>query len=116
MTEQQRAELDLRVIEAGRQGFQYRYESIRVPDEDAERLRQDSLLDRFVRFMSSREVLDFLSNIPVTPCRNLPTVRRQLIRRAISSPATTTMLRAKADMLPMCSVLRLYGGRNGAGC
>jgi SM-20-related protein len=63
MTAPQLAELDKRVIEAGRQGFQYRYESIRVSDDDFARIERDSLLDRFVRFMSSRPVLDFLSEI-----------------------------------------------------
>jgi SM-20-related protein len=63
MTERQHAELEQRIIEAGRQGFQYRYESIRVPDDNADRLRRGSLLDRFVGFMSSPAVLDFLSEI-----------------------------------------------------
>ena len=63
MTDQQRAELEQRVIDAGRQGFQYRYESIRVPDEEAARRARNSLLDRFVHFMSSHVVLDFLSEV-----------------------------------------------------
>jgi SM-20-related protein len=63
MTAEQRYELDRRVIEAGRRGFQYRYEAARVPDEDSERRKRDSLLDRFVQFMSSPTVLDFLSEI-----------------------------------------------------
>jgi Rps23 Pro-64 3,4-dihydroxylase Tpa1-like proline 4-hydroxylase len=63
MTLEQREELDRRVIEAGRRGFQYRYEAVRVPDDDADRRKRNSLLDRFVRFMSSPTVLDFLSHI-----------------------------------------------------
>jgi SM-20-related protein len=63
MTKDQLGELERRVIDAGRQGFQYRYEAVRVPDDDTERQRRDSLLDRFVAFMSSQPVLDFLSEI-----------------------------------------------------
>lgn len=63
MSEQQRAELESRVINAGREGFQYRYEAVRISDDDERRRDTDTLLDRFARFMSSRPVLDFLSEI-----------------------------------------------------
>lgn len=63
LSQEQLDELDSRVIDAARRGFQYRYESVRVPDEDAERHKRDTLLDRFVRFMSSDTVLDFLAAI-----------------------------------------------------
>lgn len=68
MTEQQHIELEKRVNDAGRQGFQYRYKAIRTPDDYAERLLRDALLDRFVCFMSSRPVLDFISEITDNHC------------------------------------------------
>ncbi len=63
LSEEQRVELDRRVIAAARSGFQYRYESIRVPDDPAARSDGDTLLDAFVRFMSSRPVLDVIEQI-----------------------------------------------------
>lgn len=63
LTQQQIAELDARVNDAARHGFQYRYESVRVPDEAAEREKRNTLLDRFVDFMSSPEVLELMAQI-----------------------------------------------------
>jgi SM-20-related protein len=63
LTDDQRAELDRKVIDAGRHGFQYRYESIRVPDDDASRQQGGTVLDQFVQFMSSSEVLRLFSKI-----------------------------------------------------
>ena len=50
-------------LAAARTGFHYRYEAIRVSDFDAERSATGTLLDRFIQFMSSAEVLDFLKDI-----------------------------------------------------
>lgn len=63
LSEQQRRELDARVAAEARGGFQYRYESIRVPDDDAERRRRGTALDAFVRFMSSDVVLELVARI-----------------------------------------------------
>ncbi|MEQ1724943.1 MAG: 2OG-Fe(II) oxygenase family protein [Sphingopyxis sp.] len=63
LTQEQRDELDRRVIDAGRKGFQYRYESIRVPDGEPERQARANMLDRFIGFMSSAPVLNLLSFI-----------------------------------------------------
>jgi len=59
----QKRELDERVIHAARAGFHYRYESIRVPDEDSARERGGSLLESFVRFLSSEPVLELVRTI-----------------------------------------------------
>lgn len=59
----QRRELDNRVVDAARRGFQYRYESIRVPDDEAARQQLDTIVNRFACFMSSRTALDFLGAI-----------------------------------------------------
>lgn len=59
----QRQELDDRVIAAARQGFHYRYESIRVPDDPAARDSAASMLDRFAGFMSSPAVLELIGEI-----------------------------------------------------
>ncbi|MGF7150716.1 Rps23 Pro-64 3,4-dihydroxylase Tpa1-like proline 4-hydroxylase [Sphingomonas zeicaulis] len=54
-TEAQRRELDSRIAVAARDGFQYRYETIRVPD--ASENRGTTMLDSFVAFMGSPPVL-----------------------------------------------------------
>lgn len=56
MTDDQRAKLDALVIQSARSGFHYRYESIRVPDDD--RSRSD-LVTQFVHFMASAEATGF---------------------------------------------------------
>lgn len=63
LSDVQRRELDERVIAAARQGFHYRYESIRVADDPAERDAAASLLDRFAGFMSSPAVLGLIGDI-----------------------------------------------------
>ncbi|CAN5319521.1 2OG-Fe(II) oxygenase family protein [soil metagenome] len=44
-------------------GFQYRYESLRVPDSLADRYLDDGLLARFAEFLSSEEVLALLRSL-----------------------------------------------------
>ncbi len=61
--EHQRNELEQKVMNAARHGFQYRYESIRVADDSSARQNNDTVLDRFVEFMSSTPVLDILGRI-----------------------------------------------------
>lgn len=61
--EHQRNELEQKVMNAARHGFQYRYESIRVADDSSARQNNDTVLDRFVEFMSSTQVLDILGRI-----------------------------------------------------
>ena len=62
MSPEQRDHLDQLALAAARDGFHYRYESIRVPDEPDRRLGID-LLTAFIRFMSSEKVLEFLGAI-----------------------------------------------------
>lgn len=69
LTDDQKLELDSRVIAAARKGFQYRYESVRVPDDPERRQARDSYLDRFILFMSSPPVLDLIAAI--TGCSDL---------------------------------------------
>jgi Rps23 Pro-64 3,4-dihydroxylase Tpa1-like proline 4-hydroxylase len=59
----QRDQLETAVTKAARDGFQFRFETIRVPDPDAERLAEGSLLTQFARFMSSDPALDLLRAI-----------------------------------------------------
>jgi SM-20-related protein len=63
LTEQARRDLDNAVHLNARTGFQYRYEAIRVPDDDAARRADDSMLVGFARFMSSPTVLDLLRTV-----------------------------------------------------
>lgn len=58
----QRRELDRHIVNAGREGFQYRYEAIRVPDEDRATDLSD-LLTGFVAFLSSPAVVAMLGDI-----------------------------------------------------
>lgn len=63
LTPEQRATLDAKLAEAATLGFQYRYDSIRVPDEQSARDRGGTALDRFASFMSSRDVVALLTMI-----------------------------------------------------
>ena len=69
LTEEQRAQLDIPIYQRARREFQFRYETIRVPDGEAERAASGSLLADFARFMSSPEMLGFLRS--VTGIRNI---------------------------------------------
>jgi Rps23 Pro-64 3,4-dihydroxylase Tpa1-like proline 4-hydroxylase len=59
MSGKARAALDAEVHERARTDFQYRYEALRVPDNDNELERDDPLSD-FARLMSSEPMLEML--------------------------------------------------------
>jgi Rps23 Pro-64 3,4-dihydroxylase Tpa1-like proline 4-hydroxylase len=60
LTADQQAQLDEAVYAGARYGFQYRYETIRVPDAAAERTREPTPLNDFAVFLSGEPVLRFL--------------------------------------------------------
>jgi len=60
LSEEQRRALDQAVYAGARYGFQYRYEAIRVPDEEKDRRKLDDPLARFASFLSSPPVVGFL--------------------------------------------------------
>lgn len=59
MSAKQRARLDERVFEGARLGFQYRYEGLRVPEDEDESQTGDMLAE-FADLMSSEPMLDML--------------------------------------------------------
>nr|WP_314442104.1 2OG-Fe(II) oxygenase family protein [uncultured Sphingomonas sp.] len=63
---EQRRQLEQAVHAEARYGFQYLYESIRVPDDEAQRGGGDPLLV-FARFLSSPPVLNFLRRVTGQP-------------------------------------------------
>lgn len=63
LTEAQKNQLDTLVCGSAKHSFQYRYETIRVPDDDACRSSADDLLTQFISFMSSEPVLGLLREI-----------------------------------------------------
>lgn len=63
LTAEARARLDQLVDDAARDGFQHRYEAIRVPDGEAARAAMPSRLHSFARFLSSPSVLGMLRTI-----------------------------------------------------
>jgi Rps23 Pro-64 3,4-dihydroxylase Tpa1-like proline 4-hydroxylase len=63
MSDEGRSALDKAVYARARQGFQFRYEAIRVPDTAAERCASADPLARLAEWMSGTEVRDFLSAI-----------------------------------------------------
>lgn len=67
LSAEQRDALDQAVYAEARYGFQYRYESIRVPDGKAERAAMNDPLASFAAFLSSAEVVDFLRRITGKP-------------------------------------------------
>lgn len=66
LTPDQRRQLEQAVHAEARYGFQYLYESIRVPDAAAERTGDDPLV-AFARFLSSDPVRQFLRHITAAP-------------------------------------------------
>lgn len=63
LTPEQLGQLDLAVHKGARDGFQYRFENIRVPDGAAEREASGTLLDSFAQFLSSEPVLSLFKQI-----------------------------------------------------
>ena len=70
MSQERRAEIEDKVNEGARTGFQYRYEGLRVPADEAELAAAgEDLLGEFARLMSSEPMLDMLR--AVTGCTEL---------------------------------------------
>lgn len=67
MSEEQRAQLDQAVYAGARSGFQFRYETLRVPDGAAERAASADPLAGFAAWWSSEEVLGPLRRITGAP-------------------------------------------------
>lgn len=63
LTAEQREQLDVAVYAGARSGFQYRYETIRVPDDNSERAASDDPLASFARWWSGGAVRDLLRKI-----------------------------------------------------
>lgn len=59
----ERTRIESAVHAAAARGFQFRYETIRVPDPAVERRRSGTLLDRFAQFMGSPETLAFFAAV-----------------------------------------------------
>ncbi len=64
---ERRNQLETAVLAGARRGFQFRYETIRVPDSTAERRREASLLDEFALFLAAPATLEFLREVTGTP-------------------------------------------------
>lgn len=63
LSPEQRQALDTACYAGARYGFQYRFETIRVPDADAERAASDDPLAAFARWWSGAEPLAFLREV-----------------------------------------------------
>lgn len=67
MSAQQKADLDNAVYGSARQQFQFRYETLRVPDDDAGRAASSDPLAAFARWWSHGEPRDFLREVMSLP-------------------------------------------------
>lgn len=67
MTADQQRALDNAVYAGARSGFQYRYETIRVPDEEKERRASEDYLAQFASWWSSGEPREFLRAVTGQP-------------------------------------------------
>ena len=63
MSAEQRDALDQAVFAGARDGFQHRYEAIRVPDGEAEREASNDILAKFASWLSDGEVRDMLRQV-----------------------------------------------------
>ncbi|MFW2851713.1 2OG-Fe(II) oxygenase family protein [Sphingomonas sp. TX0543] len=67
MSLERKADLDAAIYAGATSGFQFRYESIRVPDEPGERAARDDALNRFAAWLSDGEPREMLRTITGTP-------------------------------------------------
>lgn len=67
LSEEQRSQLDQAVYAGAREGFQYRYETLRLPDRAAERAASADPLAAFASWWSSEPVLSILRRITGAP-------------------------------------------------
>lgn len=67
MSEEQRSQLDQAVYASARSGFQFRYETLRVPDSPVERMASAAPLGAFAYWWSSEAVLGLLRRIAGAP-------------------------------------------------
>lgn len=63
LTPAKAAALDSAVHKAAREGFQFRFENIRVPDADPDRSAAATLLAEFARFLSTGTAREFLRTV-----------------------------------------------------
>lgn len=63
LTAEQREALDKAIYAGARADFQFRYETVRVPDDDAARAASDDLLFAFARFLSHGPARDLLRQV-----------------------------------------------------
>ena len=63
MPEEVAGRLELAVQKGARAGFQFRYETIRVSDDESARSNGDDPLNRFARFLASRPVLELMQRV-----------------------------------------------------
>ena len=84
LTAAQRAELEQAVHAQARYGFQYCYETIRVPDAEQERQARGTILDDFARFLSDQPALDFLRTVVGDPAIAFADVSCPLLSGPIS--------------------------------
>jgi Rps23 Pro-64 3,4-dihydroxylase Tpa1-like proline 4-hydroxylase len=67
LSEEQRTALDLAVYGRARREFQFRYETIRVPDEEPERRARNKDLCRFASWLSGGPARDLLRTVTGEP-------------------------------------------------
>jgi SM-20-related protein len=67
MSDKTARDLDTAVYVGARSGFQFRYETLRVPDDQAARQAQGGLLSAFAQFLSSGEPRELLRSITAQP-------------------------------------------------
>lgn len=63
LSDDQRDQLDAAIYAGARTGFQYRFETLRVPDEETARRERDDPLDRFATWLSTGAARDLLRTI-----------------------------------------------------
>lgn len=63
----ERARIDAAVVASARDGFQFRYDTIRVPDDAGERARRGDPIDLFAEWMAAPATLGLLRGIVGSP-------------------------------------------------